>query len=546
MLSVKKIGLEQSSTYYSKDNYYTQQLGEWYGKGKDDLELTDLTHESFQSLLRGINPSTGKTLTPSKSNKGENVPAIDFTFSAPKSLSTLYEIAEASNDKDLSIKLQKAHDNAVNSSLNLVEKNHIQTRVQKDCVRKSVKTDFLLAAKFQHDTSRDLDPQIHTHCVTMNFTKVDGKYRSLDLSTLLKKDSPVIKNIGQYYRFKLKENLEKMGIETEMKNSKEVFFELKHVDKELIDTFSNRRAAIELKAQELKKKFPNMSHNELYQKATLQSRKSKKDVDRDKVFQTNLKIANSIVDTKKLLNKFKNLNELKNDKTIDDKSINKVIKKAEKQIQKEIKTTTKKPHLITSRIKKHSTVENIAIKAASISNSKKSTISIDDIRARVEKIHKNKETTKVYQDMSSIIKRELKATKLDTQKLFSTHEKLKSINENKLIKEEVKENATRRITINDTKSLERYDRETIRTIGNDVKKSRNTLDTSRDLSTIYRRGRGESGTELERFNDDSNRPARQDRNKTGIDRVEVTREDLRNLNKFVEKKYQELQAQRSL
>lgn len=528
MLSVKKISLEQSSTYYSKDNYYTQQLGEWFGKGKDDLKLDDLTHESFQSLLRGINPITGEALTPSKTNKDENVPAIDFTFSAPKSVSVLYEIAEATNNKELSLQLQEAHNQAVNSALLLVEKNHIKTRIQKDGTRKSVNTNYLLAAKFQHDTSRDLDPQLHTHSVVMNFTLIDGKYRSLDLQNILKKDSPIIKNIGQYYRFKLKENLEKQGFETKIENPKEVFFQLKEIDEKLIETFSNRRAAIELKAIELKAKFPNMDHNELYQKATLQSRKSKKDVDRNQVFQTNLKIAKGLIDTDKLLEKFikpKN-NQLRKESVIEEKSLEKIIKKAEKSIVKD----------------KHKTIDNITVKAAILSHGKK--ITIDTIRNRVEKIHKNKEAAKVYQDMRAIVKRELKLTKLDTQKLFSTHSQLKKISNNPLLKEEVKENAKRHKSTNDPKFIKRYDRETIRAIGNNAKKSRDIINSSGDVNTRYRARRGESGVEFERLNANSNRSAGKDI-KQIRDRVSLTQEDINRLNQYVAKKHEELKSNKN-
>lgn len=529
MLSTKKISLEQSATYYSKDNYYTQQLGEYYGNGKDDLRLGDLTHESFQALLRGTNPETGEMLVASKDGKKENVPAVDLTFSAPKSLSVLYEIAEATKNKELSELLQKAHNDAVNSSLNLVEKNHIKTRIQKKGVRSAVAANYLLAAKFQHDTSRVLDPQLHTHCVVMNFTKVDEKYRSLDLSNVLKKGSPLIKNIGQYYRFKLKENLEKMGFETEFENKKEVFFQLKHVNKELLFAFSKRRAAIELKAEDLKKQFPNMGHNELYQKATLQSRVAKKDVDRDMVFAENLKIANSITDTKKLLAKFKVQKVNEPQKSINDKSIDKIIKYATKEIENEIKANTKKPHLLKTRLKKHTSIENISIKAAALSSS--SNITIDDIRKRVAKIATNKELVKTYSNMQSIIRRELKKTKLNTPKLFETINKVSNLSN--LKKEEVRENAKKCIRTNDPRIVKVTNRATIAATRDFIKKSRNIIGVGRNIDAA--RTRGERRAEFERFNVNSNRPIDKDFRKIGdrnnTDR-RVTVEDLRELTQW--------------
>ena len=61
MTTVRKLGMAQASTYYSKDNYYTQERGEFFGKLKAELGLGgDLTHENFTQLLEGVNPSTGE------------------------------------------------------------------------------------------------------------------------------------------------------------------------------------------------------------------------------------------------------------------------------------------------------------------------------------------------------------------------------------------------------------------------------------------------------------------------------------------------------
>lgn len=35
MLTVRKLGMAQAGTYYSRDNYYTQQQGEFFGKLKN-------------------------------------------------------------------------------------------------------------------------------------------------------------------------------------------------------------------------------------------------------------------------------------------------------------------------------------------------------------------------------------------------------------------------------------------------------------------------------------------------------------------------------
>src|SRR3990167_4042590 len=172
MLTVRKLSLAQASTYYiGKDNYYTKTQGEFIGRLKETLGLEDLTHDSFESLLRGVNPSTGESLVPSKNGKEANVPGFDFTFSPSKSVSIIYEAALAKGDTALAELLTKAHDNAVNAALSHIEQEQIKARVQVNGKRKNVNTGNLIAAKFQHDINRALDPQLHTHSVIFNITK---------------------------------------------------------------------------------------------------------------------------------------------------------------------------------------------------------------------------------------------------------------------------------------------------------------------------------------------------------------------------------------
>ncbi len=40
--------------------------------------------------------------------------------------------------------------------------------------KQRVQTDNLTMAMWHHDTSRELDPHLHCHCVVMNFTQLDN------------------------------------------------------------------------------------------------------------------------------------------------------------------------------------------------------------------------------------------------------------------------------------------------------------------------------------------------------------------------------------
>lgn len=298
MLSVSNVSINQASTYYSKDNYYTKERGEFLGKAVEKLGFTEeLTHENFIHMLHGEN-GYGEVLRREKQT-GESRAGYDHTFTAPKSLSVLLEIAEAKGYEELANKIRDVHDKAVNQTLEQIESNYIYTRVRdENGERFRVKTDNMIVAKFEHDTSRELDPTLHTHCVIANITQTaDGKWQSISNEELYK--NKMIN--GQFYRSELAKNLKELGLDIEITNSKQMLFEIKGIDNSLISEFSKRSEQIKESLEELREKYSNASESELKQFAALESRVAKKEVDRDEVRATNLQRAESLINTTELL-----------------------------------------------------------------------------------------------------------------------------------------------------------------------------------------------------------------------------------------------------
>ncbi len=81
----------------------------------------------------------------------------------------------------------QAHDEAVKTVLEGLENRYAQTRVRRGPgIREKVQTGNILAATFRHETSREQDPQLHTHCVVINATQMeDGSWRSLSNEEVL-------------------------------------------------------------------------------------------------------------------------------------------------------------------------------------------------------------------------------------------------------------------------------------------------------------------------------------------------------------------------
>lgn len=270
MVSIITVSAAQAGHYYSKDNYYTKANGEWQGKGAELLGLSwDVRKEEFQNLLEGQDKDGNRLIEGSKANSGEHRAGVDLTFSAPKSVSILSEVVADERIRD-------AHNRALTRTLEYVEENFSQARQTQEGTTKAVNTGNLVVAKFQHNTSRELDPQLHTHCVVLNMTRrEDGQWRALS-------NEEIYSNkmfIGQIYRNELAANLKELGyaIESDSKG----LFEVKGIDLKLLKHFSQRSEQIEAKINELRENglYQNASGQKLREIATLGSRASKQDVD---------------------------------------------------------------------------------------------------------------------------------------------------------------------------------------------------------------------------------------------------------------------------
>ncbi|EIV9393628.1 conjugative relaxase, partial [Escherichia coli] len=109
----------------------------------------------------------------------------------------------------------------------------------------TVLTGNMVAALYNHDTSRDLDPQLHTHALVFNATFAGEKWRSLASDTRMK--TGFSENLyatkialGNLYRSALREDVESMGFET-VAAGKNGLWELKDVP---VDVFSSRSQTI--------------------------------------------------------------------------------------------------------------------------------------------------------------------------------------------------------------------------------------------------------------------------------------------------------------
>jgi conjugative relaxase-like TrwC/TraI family protein len=92
MLSLTVITANQGETYYTAENYYsneeTQAYSSWFSKGARQLGLSgQVQGDAFKNLLHGYCPKGDSTLSGRKIAPERHRAGIDLTFSAPKSIS---------------------------------------------------------------------------------------------------------------------------------------------------------------------------------------------------------------------------------------------------------------------------------------------------------------------------------------------------------------------------------------------------------------------------------------------------------------------------
>ena len=209
----------------------------WHGKGAARLGLAGpVDAEPFQAVLEGHVPGTDQRLGSRHKGRHRHQPGVDLVFSAPKSVA-LEALIEGNE------RVVAAHDHAAREALTLVEERFLETRGYDRATRKRprIRAGHLVAAMFRHEASRNLDPQIHTHCVIANMTWQESAWRPVD-ATALRRNRNLI---GALYRNILAARLHDLGLVMVATMIGRVpGFEIAGYDQAFLDEFSSRRREI--------------------------------------------------------------------------------------------------------------------------------------------------------------------------------------------------------------------------------------------------------------------------------------------------------------
>jgi conjugative relaxase-like TrwC/TraI family protein len=219
-----------------------EEPGVWWGRQADGLGLAGtVTEDALATLLSGRHPipgsPLGRELVDLVKSDGTVIRAVagfDATFSAPKSLSVWWALT--GDDR-----LLEAHDAAVAATLEHLEQFGSTTRVRVNGRRLHPDSHGLTVASFRQSTSRDDDPQIHTHAViSAKVQTLDGRWYALDARYLKRQQ----RTLGGLYQSLLRAELtHRFGLAWgEIVNGQA---EIAGVPRELLGAFSKRSVEID-------------------------------------------------------------------------------------------------------------------------------------------------------------------------------------------------------------------------------------------------------------------------------------------------------------
>jgi conjugative relaxase-like TrwC/TraI family protein len=261
VLSIGKLVPGQASYYEQtvakgRDDYYSgngEAPGQWVGRAAGQLGLAGQVEAArFNAMVAGLDPRdttlNNRLLSRERKPRIINgkryapVAAYDLTFSAPKSVSVLFALADPQTAREL----VASHDAAVHAAIGYLEDEAVWTRRGRNgaIVERGA---GLVAAAYRHRMSRAKDPQLHTHVVAGNVvqTPSDGQWRTLHAAVIYRH----ARTAGVLYQAHLRaEVTDRLGLQwgPVIKGAAE----LHGIAHDVLREFSRRRVEIEQAARE--------------------------------------------------------------------------------------------------------------------------------------------------------------------------------------------------------------------------------------------------------------------------------------------------------
>jgi conjugative relaxase-like TrwC/TraI family protein len=252
--------------HLAQNDYYAAgeiRPGQWIGTVAGRLGLNHaVTREQFHALCENRNPETGERLTQRQQKENKRRVFFDFTCAPPKSVSVL---AVTLDDQ----RLVEAHEESARIAFRELE-TFAATRVRKQGSQRDRTTGNLVAAAFVHNSSRELDPQLHTHFTVFNATFDDSErcWKALQAGGMY----DAIRYGTAVYRNELAKRVQQIGYRIQPAKHG---FEIEGVGDEVLKRFSKRAQQRDQAVLEMEQKLGRKLSNDEISHVVHQSRAKK-------------------------------------------------------------------------------------------------------------------------------------------------------------------------------------------------------------------------------------------------------------------------------
>jgi conjugative relaxase-like TrwC/TraI family protein len=217
--------------------------GRWYGRGAASLGLEgEASKEGFRRLIQGRHPETGELL--GRAHGRHAVTAFDLVLRPSKSVSVLYGLGDTATGRAV---LDAHHVGLAEATAYLdgqlgARRGHGGAE--------HVVGNGLLAVGFDHRTSREGDPLVHTHLVGANRVQgPDGRWTALDGRDVYRHRRAA----DAIYRAALQRELTRsLGVEWTQAD-RHGNRELRGIHKELLRAFSKRAEQVNAEVERLER-----------------------------------------------------------------------------------------------------------------------------------------------------------------------------------------------------------------------------------------------------------------------------------------------------
>jgi conjugative relaxase-like TrwC/TraI family protein len=230
--------------------------------------------KDFIALMEGRHPGSGRWLRPEGAGGGRGG-GIDVTFSAPKSVSTVWALGDPWQREQI----EQAHARAVEQTVLYLREQVpvVRRRYSGQVVEEHAKD--VIATEYRHTTARGVagaqapDPQLHSHVVITGAVREDDRIVAVASRPIFRS----ARELGAFYRSALADELVREGYTIEQGTGKDGrYFEIAGVPRELREAFSGRSREVARAAERFRARYGRAPERGELRNLALENRRSKK------------------------------------------------------------------------------------------------------------------------------------------------------------------------------------------------------------------------------------------------------------------------------